>query len=218
MSGEGFVEKNDLQIDPDDDDAALDELKEQSSVLLYQLMLILYAESRGLIDPDSPRAEDEYRSNFSLEVLRDEILEKIDNAQGFDEAYSSYSTTMWSRMEDLFRLIDSGEQELGIPAYNGGLFDHDQHAFLTANEVSNRHLAEVIYRMSTTQADDGSYVPAGYADLDTRHLGTIYEGLLEHEFRIAPEEYAAVSEDGGQVWKPATEVTVAECCRIGWEG
>ncbi|WP_336346192.1 Eco57I restriction-modification methylase domain-containing protein [Halalkalicoccus ordinarius] len=207
--GEGFVEKNDLWIDPDDD-AALDELKEQSLVLLYRLMFILYAESRGLIDPDTPRAEDEYQSNFSLEALRDEILEEIDNARGFDEVYSSYSTTMWSRMEDLFRLIDSGEQELGIPAYNGGLFDHDQHAFLTENEVSNRHLAEVIYRLSTTQADDGSYVPADYADLDTRHLGTIYEGLLEHEFRIAPEEYAAVSEDGGQVWKPATEVTVAD--------
>lgn len=206
--GEGFVEKNDLWIDPDD--AALDELKEQSLVLLYRLMFILYAESRGLIDPDTPRAEDEYRSNFSLEVLRDDIFEEIDNARGFDEAYSSYSTTMWSRMEDLFRLIDSGEQELGIPAYNGGLFDHDQHAFLTENEVSNRHLAEVIYRLSTTESDDGSYVPADYADLDTRHLGTIYEGLLEHEFRIAPEEYAAVSEDGGQVWKPATEVTVAD--------
>jgi len=53
-------------------------------------------------------------------------------------------------------------------------------------------------------------VLADYADLDTRHLGSIYEGLLEHEFRIAPEPYAAVSEDGGQVWKPGTEVSVAE--------
>ncbi len=36
----------------------------------------------------------------------------------------------------------------------------------------------VIYRISTTETDDG-FVPADYADLDTRHLGTIYEGLLE---------------------------------------
>jgi hypothetical protein len=34
--------------------------------------------------------------------------------------------------------------------------------------------------------------------------------LLEHQFRIAPEQYAAVAEDGGQVWKPATEVSVAD--------
>jgi hypothetical protein len=33
----------------------------------------------------------------------------------------------------------------------------------------------------------------------------IYEGLLEHQFRIAPEQYAAVAEDSGQVWKPATK-------------
>jgi type I restriction-modification system DNA methylase subunit len=33
---------------------------------------------------------------------------------------------------------------------------------------------------------------------------------LEHQFRIAPEQYAAVSEDGGQVWEPATEVSVAD--------
>ncbi|MDZ7745275.1 MAG: hypothetical protein U5K28_01635 [Halobacteriales archaeon] len=29
---------------------------------------------------------------------------------------------------------------------------------------------------------------ADYADLDTRHLGSVYEGLLEHEFRIADEQ------------------------------
>jgi len=76
--------------------------------------------------------------------------------------------------------------------------------------VSDRHLAEVIYRLSTTENDEGRYVLADYGDLDTRHLGSVYEGLLEHQFRIAPEDYAAVAEDGGQIWKPATEVTVAD--------
>ncbi|EMA68830.1 putative restriction/modification enzyme [Halorubrum aidingense JCM 13560] len=47
----------------------------------------------------------------------------------------------------------------------------------------------------------------------------IYEGLLEHEFRIADAEgVAAVSEDGGQVWKPASEVTAAEAVEIVEEG
>jgi len=55
---------------------------------------------------------------------------------------------MWSRLEDLFRLIDEGEQDLGIPPYNGGLFDRESHDFLTEHEVSNRYLAEVIYRLS----------------------------------------------------------------------
>ncbi|QZP39193.1 Eco57I restriction-modification methylase domain-containing protein [Halobaculum magnesiiphilum] len=215
--GEGFVETNDLDIDPDDEDAR-EELKEQSLVLLYRLMFVLYAESRHLISPDEPSREAEFNENFSLDELRQEIHEDIDAGDSFDE-YSEYSTSMWGRLQDLFRLIDSGEESLGIPPYNGGLFDDDEHAFLANNEVADRYIAEVVYRLGTTTADDGDgYVLADYADLDTRHLGTIYEGLLEHEFRIAPEQYAAVSEDGGQVWKPATEVSVADAVETVEEG
>ena len=206
--GEGFVETNDLGIDPDDA-AARAELKEQSLVLLYRLMFVLYAESRGLIHPDDPAAEAEYEEHFSLDQLRFEIHEEIDAGGDFTD-YSEHSTTMWSRLQDLFRLVDSGEQSLGIPPYNGGLFDEETHEFLADNQVADRYIAEVIYRLGTTEAEDGSFVLADYADLDTRHLGTIYEGLLEHEFRIADAEMAAVADDGGQVWQPATEVSVAD--------
>jgi type I restriction-modification system DNA methylase subunit len=207
--GKGFLETNDLNIDPDDDEA-LDELKEQSLVLLYRLMFILYAESRHLINPDEPEAQREYEENFSLDQKRVEIRDAIREGETFDSAYSEYSTSIWQRLRDLFRLIDQGKDDLGIPAYNGGLFDSDEHEFLTENGVADEYLAEVIYRISTTKTDDGEFVLADYADLDTRHLGSIYEGLLEHEFRIAPEQYAAVSEDGRQVWQPATEVSVAD--------
>jgi type I restriction-modification system DNA methylase subunit len=217
--GRGFVETNDdLDIDPDDEEA-LDELKEQSLVFLYRLMFVLYAEARGLIHPEDQRAQDDYEENFSLDALRLDIHEEIGEVdEGFADEFSTYSTGMWSRLEDLFRLIDEGEEDLGIPPYNGGLFDHEEHDFLTEHEVSNRYLAEVIYRLSTTQNDEDRYVLADYADLDTRHLGSVYEGLLEHQFRIAPEQYAAVAEDGGQVWKPATEVSVAEAVETVPEG
>ncbi len=118
--GTGFVSTNELGIEADDD-AALSELKEQSLVLLYRLMFILYAEARDLIDPDDPKARAEYVENFSLEQLRAKILEEIETGreEEFEREYSEYSTTMWSRMQDLFRLIDNGESKLGIPAYNG---------------------------------------------------------------------------------------------------
>jgi len=208
--GHGIVETNDLDIDPDDDEK-LSELKEQSLVLLYRLMFVLYAESRQLIDPEGKQAQKEYEQNFSLNQHRLNIHDTIGEVDtGFEDEYSTYSTSIWSNLQDLFRLVDQGKESLGIPPYNGGLFDHDDHAFLTEHKVSDRHLAEVIYRLSTTENDEGRYVLADYGDLDTRHLGSVYEGLLEHQFRIAPEDYAAVAEDGGQVWKPATEVTVAD--------
>ena len=206
--GEGFVETNGLDIDPDDE-AERAKLKEQSLVLLYRLMFVLYAEARHLIHPDDPDSQDEYEANFSLDSLRLDIHEDIQSGDSFED-FSEHSTSMWGRLQDLFRLVDSGEDSLGIPPYNGGLFDDDAHEFLAENSVADRYIAEVIYRLGTTQDEDGSFVLADYADLDTRHLGSIYEGLLEHEFRIAPEQYAAVSEDGGQVWKPATEVSVAD--------
>ncbi|WP_435077774.1 Eco57I restriction-modification methylase domain-containing protein [Halococcus sp. AFM35] len=217
--GEGFVATNGLDIDPADDQR-LAALKEHSLVLLYRLMFVLYAESRGLIDPDDPDSAREYEENFSLDALRreviDEVGERADEAD-FEREFSSYATRMWGQLENLFALVDSGNDELGIPAYNGGLFDEDSHRFLAANEVSDRHLAEVIYRLSTTETDEG-HVAADYADLDTRHLGTIYEGLLEHEFAVAPEAQAAVAGDGGQVWKPADEVSVAEAVETVEEG
>ena len=207
--GEGFVETNDLEIDPDDE-AALAELKEQSLVLLYRLMFVLYAESRHLIDPEEPEDRAEFRENFSLDEIRLDIHERVESGETFEEAYSEYSHSIWGQLQDLFRLVDAGEESLGVSAYNGGLFDREQHEFLAEHEVSDRYIAEVIYRLGTTETADGAFALADYADLDTRHLGTIYEGLLEHEFRIAPEEYAAVAADGGQVWKPATEVSVAD--------
>src|SRR6056297_2840629 len=77
--GKGFVESNDLEIDPNDEDGlSADELKEQSLVLLYRLMFVLYAESRGLIDPDDPAASEEYQEYFSLEAKREEILDEVD--------------------------------------------------------------------------------------------------------------------------------------------
>jgi hypothetical protein len=216
--GRGFLETNDLGIDPADE-AALDELKEQSLVLLYRLMFVLYAESRGLIDPDGPEATAEYDQEFSLDTLRSEIHEAVgETGTGFDEEFSEFSTRMWSRLDNLFGLVDEGEASLGIPPYNGGLFDREQHAFLDEHQVSNRYLAEVIYRLSTVRNEEGRYVLADYGDLDTRHLGSVYEGLLEHQFRIAPEEYAAVADDGSQVWEPATEVSVADAIETVPEG
>ena len=223
--GKGFVESNDIAIDPDGEDGpSAAELKEQSLVLLYRLMFVLYAESRGLIDPDDPAASEEYQEYFSLEAKREEIRDAVDgldveSGAAFEREFSQYSSSIWGRLSELFALIDDGEEDLDIPPYNGGLFSHDDHAFLTENDVTDPYIAEVIFWLSTTENEAGEHVPADYADLDTRHLGSIYEGLLEHEFRIAgPEGVAAVAEDGGQVWKSGDEVAVADAVEVVDEG
>lgn len=205
--GEGFIETNDINIDSNDSES-LQELKESSLVLLYRLMFILYAEDRGLIHPSGDAAK-VYAEEFSLNDTRKDILKEIDvgTEEEFDINYSELSTRTWSRLKDLFDLIDTGNKKLDIPAYNGGLFAPEKNPFLEEHEVSNRHLAEVIYRLSTTIIDSSDEVLlADYADLDTRHLGSIYEGLLEHQFKIAESDIVATNTGDGQVWKDAAEV------------
>jgi len=216
--GEGFVETNDLQIGPESSaDIGSGDLKKQSLVLLYRLMFILYAESRGLVVPEELEAKAEYEANFSLDQLRLDIHDRVSSGDSYDD-YSEYSTTIWSQLQDLFSLVDTGSDTLGVPPYNGGLFDADEHEFLAHNQVADPYISEVIHRLGTTDDENGELVIADYADMDTRHLGTIYEGLLEHEFRIAPEEYAAVTADGGQIWKPAKDVSVADAVESVDEG
>ncbi|WP_438267608.1 hypothetical protein [Halovenus salina] len=125
--GEGFIHTNDLNIDPDDA-AARAELKEQSLVLLYRLMFVLYAESRGLIHPDDPDAQEEYDEHFSLDEVRLEIHDRITSGDSYDD-WSGYATQIWGQLEDLFNLIDEGQENLGIPPYNGGLFNEEEHTF-----------------------------------------------------------------------------------------
>jgi len=196
--GEGFVECNDLDVSPSDD-KQLAELKEQSLVYLYRLMFVLYAEGKELIHPESSETQRAYENEFSLEKIREDIVDQAGESEYFDD-FNSYSRSYWDRLARLFELIDSGNEDLGIPAYNGGLFDPEEHQFIEENYVSNDYLAQAIYYLSTTTSDNGELIYANYDGLGTRHLGSVYEGLLEHQFEIAEENKWAVSDGDGQMW------------------
>lgn len=197
--GEGFVECNNLEIDPDNTEA-LNELKEQSLVYLYRLMFVLYAEGKELIHPASQQATQSYEGEFSLETIREDIVSEAGEGEYFED-FNSYSRSYWDRLDRLFELIDKGNDDLGIPAYNGGLFDPEEHQFLENHYVSNDYLAQAIYYLSTATNDEGDLIYADYGELDTRHLGSVYEGLLEHQFEIANQKLWAVSdEDDNQLW------------------
>ena len=86
---------------------------------------------------------------------------------------------MWPRLSQLFGYINEGEEELGVPTYNGGLFDPAKHPFLEKHAVGDRRLEQAIDMLTRV---DNQFVD--YRDLAVRHLGTIYEGLLE--YHLAP--------------------------------
>lgn len=105
---------------------------DNSLILLYRLLFILYAESRSLLPLDTNKS---YREKYSLEHLKREIAKQIDREEVIPYDWSSY----WANLKALSNAINHGSKSLDIYEYNGGLFDPKQHEFLEHNEISDHH-------------------------------------------------------------------------------
>ncbi|WP_135825125.1 Eco57I restriction-modification methylase domain-containing protein [Halorussus ruber] len=83
-------------------------------------------------------------------------------------------------------------------------------AFLASHAVGDTYLAEVIELLTRRESERGEgRAFVDYSSLDVRHLGSIYEGLLEYELEMADEPLLAVRDGGEQEWVPAEEVETA---------
>src|SRR5207253_5129393 len=106
----------------------LEMARQQSFNLLYRVLFVLFAEDRKLLPFGVNIA---YTANRSLGRARDEIgatLDRINARRDVD--YPAGQVTLWNDLTNLFDLIDRGHATYGVPAYNGGLFDAEQHPFL----------------------------------------------------------------------------------------
>ena len=160
----GFLAYPDNNLTTSDTDT----IHENCLILLYRLLFILYAESRGLL----PLENLEYQSEYSLDALATETHSRLDKDSAIPELRSDY----WTRLQNLFTLIDEGWAE-HVPQYNGGLFNPTRHAFLGTKKIGNNVLANVINTLTRTTKREH----IAYQDLAIQHLGNIYEGLLEYE-------------------------------------
>ena len=152
--------------------APLTEVRDAALTLLYRLLFILYAEDRELL----PVREERY-DNYSLRVrVRDDVQRRKDSGHVFSANASRY----WSAVDDLSRAIESGDASIGLPPYDGGLFDHERVPLLAAVRLGDGVLADVIDALSFEQTTTGRrYI--NYRDLSVQQLGSIYERLLEQE-------------------------------------
>ena len=152
---------------------------ENAVYLLFRLLFVFYAESRELLPINNP----EYQKN-SLQALlqqtRDWMQSGVTNPDG---------TELWDGFRDLCHKIEYGDQSLGIPEYDGGLFDSQLHGFLSDghNKVKNLYFVNVLYLLGyRTQRKQEQAID--YRDLSVRSLGSLYEGILEYKLFIAEEE------------------------------
>ncbi|EDP62397.1 putative type II DNA modification enzyme [alpha proteobacterium BAL199] len=160
-------------------EADLDDVRQAVLILLYRLLFILYAEDRDLL-PVSDRRYDDYGLR---ERVRLDVGARLDRGDTFSETANRY----WNAVQDLCRAINKGDASIGLPPYNGGLFDEDRTPLLADIRIGDAVMARVIDALSFERTTDGrKYI--NYRDLSVQQLGSIYERLLEHE--VTREEEA----------------------------
>jgi hypothetical protein len=177
--------------------AYLDEVREATLILLYRLLFLFYAEDRRLLPVDEPG----YRA-YSVRALREEVRDKVD-AGG---KWSGTLTRLWLSLQGGFLLVDGGDDTIGMPAYNGGLFNRARAPLLERTRVPDAVLAPIIDALSRrTEEEIRGWI--NYRDLSVSHLGSIYERLLEyslvHEVQAA-DDYRDKLEIDRVVARPAS--------------
>ena len=188
-----------LQALADATDQPMPQIREAALIFLYRLLFLLYAEDRGLL-PVGDKGYDDYGLR---KRVRDDIAQRMATGDIFSDTAASY----WNHLTELFRQIDQGDRQIGLPPYNGGLFAADAAELLNQVRLPDNVVAEVVYDLSHTQTDgQPSYV--NYRDMSVQQLGSIYERLLEREpvrdaegkVRIRPNPYAR--KDSGSFYTP----------------
>jgi hypothetical protein len=159
----------------------LEEVREAALLLLYRLLFVLYAEDRNLLP-----VQDRRYYAYSLRRIREDIRDKRDKSFVFSTA----STRIWDELQGLFGAIAKGDSALGLPAYNGGLFEDERATLFTRVRVPDAQLAPVIDALSRRKIN-GVAAWINYRDLSVQHLGSIYERLLE--FRLEEDQTGLVA-------------------------
>ncbi len=125
------------------------------------------------------------------------------DGRAFSESAASYH----NHIATLCGLIDKGDNSIGLPPYNGGLFAPQAAPMLDQARLSDAALAPIIHNLSHTEGEAGRrYV--NYRDMTVQQLGSIYERLLEREpvraadgqIVVRPNSYAR--KDSGSFYTP----------------
>ena len=169
---------------------SLAESRDAALIFLYRLLFVLYAEDRGLLPVNDARYDD-----YGLrKPVRDEIASRM----AANDTYSALATNYYDHLTTLFKLIDKGDESIGLPPYNGGLFAAEAAPLLETVRLADVEVAPIIYDLSHAADSQGVRRFVNYRDMSVQQLGSIYERLLEREpvrddegnISIRPNPYA----------------------------
>lgn len=153
------------------------DLEAAALTFVFRALFLLYAESAGFL----PMGRDAYARGSFTGVIGD--------AAGQKGRFDARSTKFWDRTQLLVRAMRSGDDALGVPAYNGDLFapdGFDGSATLEAAVLSDAALGPALVALGIESETGGGY---DFSGLEVGHLGHIYEGLLSLRLSVADRDY-----------------------------
>ena len=160
----------------------LDELRRAALTFLYRLLFLFYAEDRNLLPTGDARYDD-----YSLRKIREELQRRIDDRDAFSERAGHY----YGHLHDLSGAVGEGDPAIGLPPYDGGLFDPAGEPLLDRARIPDAELAPLLDALSRRE-EAGERHWINYRDLSVQHLGSIYERLLEFEPIVEDDGHVAI--------------------------
>ena len=157
------------------------EIFESAVKLIYRCLFLFYAEARRLL-PSDPEKADLYRRH-SIQALCGEARKFRWGQRRDTDQYD-----LWKHLKGLVNAVNDGDPEYGIMGYNGGLFDDGEERFLGQHQLRNDFLYPALYLLAfvepyDNEPDEEYAIP--YEDLEVRHLGELYETILEYTVQLA---------------------------------
>ena len=154
----------------------LQDAKETALKIMYRLWFLMYAESRDLLP-----VKDQKYTPLSLMSLRSSLDNMGEDPQG---------DNCWNHVLELFGGIRNGSLEHNLPQYSGELFKRDPP--LDGIIIRNRHFVRALHGLLERDGE-----PVDYASLGVRHLGNIYETLMEFVVRQADRDIMLLEDSKG---------------------
>jgi len=176
-------------------------LYEETLFILFRLVFIAYAEDKGLL----PYATNDAYRQHALKMRAQHLAERWNKEES--PSFDSQATDLWTEAKQLFRAVDRGHSDWGVPAYDGGLFSSDAAvspigAAIEDLELTNAEFGQPLASLLVDLGDEGTYGAIDFRSLSVREFGTIYEGLLESSLSIAQSDLTL---DKGGTYVPAKE-------------
>jgi Type I restriction enzyme R protein N terminus (HSDR_N) len=172
--------------------ASLDSVYENSVILLFRLLFVVYFEDKNSALLSAHPFYEKHSLKNIFESLRD-LTEK--RAVLHDGIYA---------LKQLFEMLDQGAEDIDVPLFNGGLFDPARAPLLLTPKIFDNAILKQLLEKLLFKTHRGTTLfesRRDFKNMSVTHLGRIYEGLLEFRFERASEsavylEYESSSTKG----------------------